>query len=163
MTIPAGSVSTDFIPSNILLRYDDKKSFDYLIDTLNRMAFLLNNKDIGQYSANTVINGQVFRSPTTPSSLLGVYRVVIDVGALPNAGVTNTAHGITTTNNTIFTRIYGVAKDPGTPQWIPLPYVSATNPVQIDVNNTNVVVTTTTNMSAYTTCHVVLEWMEDLP
>ena len=160
MSIPAGSVSSDFLPTNVVLRRDDK-SFDYLQDLLTRIAFLLNDKDIGQYTATGIINGQTFRSNTVPSTLLGVYRVVVDTGALPNAATNTVAHGITTTANTYFTRIYGAAKDPATPLWIPLPYVSAVNPVEIFVDATNINIVTTTNMSAYTLSHIVLEWVED--
>ena len=51
MSIPAGSVSSDFLPTNIILR-DDKKGFEYLVDLLNKTAFIVNGKDIGQYTAN---------------------------------------------------------------------------------------------------------------
>ena len=128
-----------------------------LYQNLGLMATVLNTKDTGIYQLTEFVNGQRFFSNPAYNSSTAVqptprqdYRMVINFGALPDSTTKSVAHNIAVNAGTTFTRIYGAATDPNT-LGIPIPNVEATNPVQINVDPTNVNITTTTNMTAFTT------------
>ena len=163
-----------FIPTTDIFQADDpKQMLIQLRQAFNDVANVLNIKDSGFYVETEFVNGQLWFKPTVP--LVGkepnfrqVFRKVIDCGALPNAGVKNVAHGITTNQNFSFTRIYGVSTDPAAAtvnSAIPLPYINVAAPadsVQLSVTATNVVLTTTTaNYVNYITTYVVLEYIKE--
>ena len=146
-----------------------------LRNNFNNIVIALNTRDSGYYAQEEYINGQLFypdysrsdSATSTPPQFRQVYRKVIDCGALPNAGVKNVAHGITflpAAGNTTFiaTRIYGAATDPAARILIPLPYSSPTlnQNISVSVTATNIVITTGINMTAYTTSHVVVEYLK---
>lgn len=140
-----------------------------LYQNLNLMSVNLNLKDTGYYSTDSFITGQRFfpkpgltsQSATTPD-FRQTYRKVVNFGALPDTTTKNVAHGITCDDNTIFTRIYGVATDPtGTYSYLPLPYASNTlvNNIDLSVTGTNVSITTGIDRTAYTIVYVIIEWL----
>lgn len=147
-----------------------KKILVYMYQNLNLMALVLNVKETGQYqNAYATINGQQWfpnpgltsASSTTPTQR-PVLRTVINFGVLPNAAKKSVAHGITCTTVTTFTRIYAVASDTTDNLYIPIPFVDVTgvNPVQLDVDGTNVNITTITDLRKYNICYVVLEYIQ---
>ena len=71
-----------------------------------------------------------------------VYTKAVSCGTLPNATTDTTAHGITGIDNII--SITGFAKDPATPEYIPLPYSSPTlvDNILVKVGATNITITT---------------------
>ena len=83
------------------------------------------------------------------------YQKVVSIGALPNAGAGNTAHGIHTIKNVI--GVSGYATD-GTNHYT-LPYGSPTanDNIEVAVNATNIVVTTGKDRSGETG-YVVLQY-----
>jgi hypothetical protein len=139
-----------------------------LYQNINLMAIVLNTKDSGYYDQSEFVNGQVwFPNPTLNSTsqltptFRQVYRKVINFGLLPNASTDSVPHGITVTNATKFTRIYGVANDTTGNSYIPLPFVDAAgNSIQLDVDATNVNITTTSNRTSYTLTYIVLEYIQ---
>ncbi len=140
-----------------------------LYQNINNMALVLNTKDSGYYWNNEFINGQVFYpNPALNSSTAQtpearqVYRLVVNFGALPNTATKTVAHGITCTQKTSFTRIYGCATDPVGLTYIPLPYASATaaDNIELFVDSTNVNVITSADYSAYTITYIVLEYLQ---
>jgi len=147
----------------------------HLRNNFNNIVFALNTRDSGYYSQEEYVNGQLFypnysrsdSATSTPPQFRQVYRKVIDCGALPNAGAKNIAHGITflpAAGNTTFvaTRIYGAATDPAARILLPLPYASPTLNlnISVQVDATNVVITTGVNRTAFTTSHVVVEYLK---
>lgn len=140
-----------------------------MYQNLSNMANLLNIKDSGYYVQNEFLNSQgFFQNPSTTTNttinpeLRNVFRTVVNFGALPNAGATSVNHGISVTSTYTFTRIYGCASNPGT-AFIPIPYASSVDVahnIQLDVNATQVTITTGANYSAYTTTYVVLEYIK---
>jgi hypothetical protein len=94
----------------------------------------------------------------------GGFRMVINFGALPNAATKSVPHNIPITSQYSATLVLGAATNPtatGTnPIWIPVPRVDATDPVALSVTSTNVVITTVTNLSAFTICYIVLEYLK---
>ncbi len=80
---------------------------------------------------------------------------------MANTGTTNIAHNITGINNNwSFTRIYGVAFSPVATRWIPLPNGGPAFEVQLDVDATNINITTTANLTAFTSSTVILEFFK---
>ena len=139
---------------------DEFKEFLVLLRrSINDIAMVLNIKDSGYYVDTEFVNGQLFfpdpaidDTTSTPSAFRQVFRKLINCGALKNNGSTTVAHGLTITADFSFTRIYGVATDPST-SFIPLPYAHVTdaNNISLDVNATNVVITTGSDRTGYTT------------
>lgn len=145
-----------------------------LSKSFNDSNLAVNLKDTGYYVEQEFINGQVFFANPALSSTTAqtptfrqVFRKVINFGALPNAGATNVAHGITVDANTTFTRIYGTASDVGaSKEYIPLPYVDvggtvAAGNIELHVDATNVTITTTGNGTNFTVCYVILEYLKN--
>jgi hypothetical protein len=150
---------------------DFKEFLVSLRQSITDVAHVLNIKDTGYYPTQHFACGQGwFQSFTVapvskPSGvdMRPVMRQTYNCGALPNTGNKPIAHGITIdANHPIrFTRIFGTANDIASFRYIPLPHVSATDPVSISVNNTHINITTTSNMSAYTISYVTLEWITE--
>ena len=137
-----------------------------MYQNLGLMATVLNTKDTGIYQLTEFVNGQRFFSNPAYNSSTAVqptprqdYRMVINFGALPNSTTKSVAHNIAVNAGTTFTRIYGAATDPDT-LGIPIPNVDATNPVAINVDPTYVNITTVTDMTAFTSVIVVIEYLK---
>lgn len=153
-----------------------------LRQNFNNIVLALNIKDSGYYSQEEFVNGQLFypdytrvnSASSAPATFRQVFRKVINTGTLPNAGTTNTPHGITllptippaapgTPTTFIATRIYGCATDPVNRIFIPLPYSSPTalnQNILVNWDATNVNITTGINMTAFTISQVVLEYVK---
>ncbi|HTJ49060.1 MAG TPA: hypothetical protein VL443_06355 [Cyclobacteriaceae bacterium] len=136
---------------------------------INNIVLVLNIKDTGQYQLSEFVNGQVFFSNPALSSGTAQYpqdrqviRKVINFGALPNTATKSVAHGITCTSTTTFTRIYGCASDVTGKNYIPLPYASPTlaNNIELNLDATNVNITTGSNRINFTITYVVVEFIQ---
>lgn len=134
----------------------------------NDIALVLNIKDSGYYALEEFNTGQIlFPDPASLATsaqepvFRPIIRKVINFGSLPNATTKSVAHGITFNANTSFVKIYGAATDPST-SYIPLPYAHPTdaNNIAVDVDGTNVTITTGSNRTGYTTSYVVLEYIQ---
>lgn len=141
-----------------------------LHQNIGKIATALNTKDTGYYPTFEFNCGQLF-FPSTATAAVAAYNVnpneyrpvirkVVEFGALPNTATKSVAHGIAFDINYTMTRLYAVATDPvSTFSYIPIPYASATNQVEMNVDGTNINITTVSDMSAYTICNVVLEYI----
>lgn len=134
-----------------------KELFVRLHQNINSIAMLLNLKDTGQYSPQEMVCGQQYKFGDKPKQ---VFRKVINFGALPNTASKTSAHGISITTDYIFTRIYGVASDTTSKNYIPLPYASVTDAdnVELKVDGTNITITTGKDRTAFDTTYVILEF-----
>lgn len=125
-------------------------------------AYIVNQKQNGQYDTIEQLAGQYFFVVNNNQSKRQAFRKVINWGALPNAAAQSQAHGIT--GITVWTNIYGAARGNrvGVPfPGFPLPYVNlAGNSIQVDVDDTNVTITTSINYSDYDAI-VVLEYLKE--
>lgn len=138
-----------------------------LYQNLNIMANAVNSKDSGLYDTNAFFNNQAF-FPAPGSSGLesaqyrAVIRLLINFGALPNAGTKSVAHGITITPKTTITRLYAAASDTSGNNYIPLPYSSPTlvNNIELNLDATNVNIITGSNRSNFNICYVVIEYIQ---
>jgi len=166
--LPPDSINS-FVPNDLIIPTNFDEANLVLTDYFRQTVDALNDKEIAQYSTTELVTGQKWFIPGDPNQYRFTYRKVIDFGALPNAATKSVAHGITTTNTTIFTRIFATATDPAAStvnQAIPIPYVdpnTLANGIEINVDATNVNITTAANYTAYTTTYVVLEYIQNAP
>ncbi len=159
-----------FDPSNVYnsdLDENLKLLLVRLYQDLNYMANVVNVKETAQYTnAFPMVNGQQWfpnpllnsNSSTTPVQR-NVFRTVINFGALPNTGIKSVPHGITCTSGVTFTRIYATASDTTGLKYIPIPQSNIIVGVEIDVDATNVNISTAGNLTNYNVCYVVLEYL----
>lgn len=145
------------------------KEYKELLDQLGvafvTMASIINTKDTGIYNTYVTTNEPFLCNrqwfATQPQrGLRDSFRVVVNFGALPNAATTSVAHGIPFNgNNYILSRLEAYATDPVGYNYIPIPYAGAANSIEINLDQTNVNITTTTNRTAFTTCYVIIEYI----
>lgn len=154
-----------FIPTSIILpdTQKDKEHNLILTDYLKKIIGALNDKDIAQYVTQEVLNGQKFFTPNDNNRFRDAFRIVINFGALPNTASTSVAHGITVDANTTFTRIYGTSSSPASNLYIPLPFSSSTlsENIKIEIDATNVIITTGDDKTAFTVTYVILEYVKN--
>ena len=138
---------------------EDEKEFKYqLNNTYQRIASTVNTKEGALYvPQEKITGGQYFDSTNTQKNKI-VYRMVVNFGALPNAGSKSVPHNISGWNSDFrLTREYGAATDPIALKALPLP----NDGILLENDSTNVTVTTTTNRSAYTATTIVLEYTKE--
>lgn len=140
-----------------------------LYQNINSITTALNLKDSGYYDTLEFVTGsQLFPNPSLSSSsstvptFRNIYRTTVNFGALPNTAAKAVAHGIPITAGYSFVKIYGAASDQAALSFIPLPYASPTlaNNIQVDVDATNVTITTGSNRTNFTIAYVVLEYIK---
>lgn len=158
----------NFVPNDLIIPDDPVTQELVLTDYFRYIVNALNSKEIAIYDEQEIATGGVWFNSTNREVPRYAFRTVIDFGTLPNAGTTSVAHNITTTQNTVFTRIYAVSTDPAastTNRAVPIPYVNMAAPadgIEIDVDATNVNITTTTaNWINFTNTYVVLEYLQN--
>lgn len=134
----------------------------------NRMISAINLKESGLYDEIETLSGQIYFPVNVDSSTQRepikrtVQRKTINFGALPNTATKSVAHGISLQDNAIGIRIIGCATRPGPGiSMIPIPFASPTlaNNISVDVDGTNVNVTTGSDRTAYTICYIVIEYL----
>lgn len=135
-----------------------------LYQNINNIVLALNIKDSGYYDQTQFVNGQLFFPNTIlPQQYRQVQRIVINFGTLPNATSISIAHGITVNANTTFTRIYGAATNNTQTSFIPIPYSSASsvnNNIELEITDTDVIITTSADYSAYITTYIIVEFLQ---
>ena len=141
---------------------------------IKRIIDAVNKKEGSLYYLQEIGNFQSYFTPNAPFQFRNVYRTVVNFGALPNAGTKSVAHniqGIDANNPAAssfsFTHIYATSSNQtaGAEQFIPIPYIDTGailgSDVGIYVDATNVNITTTANLSAFTVTYVVLEYLKN--
>ena len=155
---PSNSIGFQ-IPETVTFAKEQDAFTKQLTGLYQDLARCSNAKELGLYNFTESLNGQTFPG-ATPQKKTGVYRKVIECGALPNAANKPVAHGISgIANSWMFTRIYGVARNPTTTQFIPLPDSGAFQ-VSLMVDATYINIATIANLTAFTYSIVILEYMK---
>ncbi len=140
-----------------------------LYQNINNISLLLNIKDTGYYPLEEFLTSQgyfpsaaMIANDYTSANTRGVFRKVINFGALPNTATKSVAHGISITTTFTFTRIYATASDTTGLTYIPIPYASPTDAsnIELSVDVTNVNITTGSNRTNYNVTYVVLEYLK---
>lgn len=139
-----------------------------LYQNINNISLAVNLKDTAYYVEQEIINSHQFFTTVTSGGSSNqnyrqVYRKVINFGALPNTATTSVAHGISFDANYSITRVYGAATDPVGFTYLPLPYAhpTAANNIALDLDATNVNITTGSNRTAYTKCYIIVEFLKN--
>lgn len=150
----------DVIPE----KWDDARII--LVEQLKRLANGVNGREISYFLDEELLAGKFFIPGVNDNQAFrSVLRKVIDFGALPNAGTKSVAHGITVDQNFTLTDLWADATKPTVAySAIPIPYASPTlnENIKINIDATNVNITTAINYSAYTTCFVTIEYLQEL-
>jgi hypothetical protein len=126
-----------------------------IFDQFNKMVDIVNIKAIGVYT-DTIFPSAEKWYLNADVKAQGVLYVTVDCGTLPNTGVVNVAHNIPITTGYRIIEFYGTATDPVgflTRSMLGDPNIS------ILINQTNIVITTTANLSAYTQSHLVIKYV----
>ena len=152
-----------FLPPTFYFPDDPEQLKEQLRLQYTDTAERLNKREISVYSPVEIQNGQTWFG-ANPQKFRNAFRKVIDFGALPNATSKSVAHNITITDQFQFTKLYAVAtKPPLSPSVLPIPFSSPTliNNISLELDSTNVIITTGIDRTAYTRCYVVLEYLKN--
>lgn len=170
---PGNLIQTTFVwnaqeVQSLNIDKDLKRLLVQLYQNLNQVTLALNAKDTGFYNEQEFLTGQQFFSvPGVNSTSQSapdqrqVFRKVINFGALPDTTTKSVPHNISLQAGYSFTRIYGCATNPGS-SFIPLPYASTTlnENIELEVDDSDINITTGINRTSYTICYCVLEYIK---
>lgn len=169
------NTQTAYLPGDFDLPSNVEGIRDFVLKRERLTSSILNVKEIGQYETIELLNAQQWFStevPTAPRKTRYAFRKVIDFGTLPNTSTKSVAHGLTLDDGVnpstwFFTRITATAYDPtrGAEKIISIPYydiagAGVSNPINLNGDQTNVNITTTSNRTNFTRCYVVLEYLK---
>lgn len=145
---------------DVPLEWEDAN--DFLNWYLKQNTNLLNSKAIGTYSSQSIPAGK--RLYIT-SKEYEAFRLTIDFGALPNAGVKTVAHGITPyLPGFRLLNMFLSATNTTTGEAFSLQYYSiAASDITLLIDPTNVTVTTASNYSPYNVSYVIIEFLTGVP
>jgi hypothetical protein len=151
---------------------NSKQSMLAVRQNINAIALVLNNKVSGNHALTEFVNSKTWYpdpalSSTTdkrPSLRQGFGKVII-IGALPNTAVKTVAHGLDFVAGTtwMFTKIEGVGTKPGNAVG-PVQPAAVSFPsrlIDVSVDQTNVIIETFADYSAYTRTIVYLEFIKE--
>lgn len=128
---------------------------DAFNDLYQDIASTTNTKVGGVYVPIEKLTSAQYFIASNPQKNRAVYRMVVDFGALPNTTNKSVAHNISGWNNQYrLVQSYGGATDPTGISAIPVP----NDNIFLEINATNVIITTTADYSAYTETTVVIEY-----
>ena len=147
------------------------QAMPFIVEQLKGLANAVNVRTIGFYLDQEVLTGNSFIPGINIASDGGssqqfrsILRKVIDFGTLPNAMKKSVPHEITFDGNFSLIQMYLSATDPVNFLAFGLMYWSNSTPGSIILNmdDTNVNVTTTSDYTAYTRSFVVIEYIQEL-
>jgi hypothetical protein len=150
--------------SNQLSDFDIPENFDDFSDVFERehkrVIDTVNTKEGGLYLLQESATFQQYFNEVDPQSNRNVYRKVINFGSLPNATTKRVPHNVALTSTARITRMYGGSTDPSTIQFKPLPFSSPTliNNVTLEADQTDIIITTGADLSAFRFTTVVFEY-----
>lgn len=162
-----------------------------LRQTINTIALSSNTKFSGHFVLEEFVNGNLwFKDPELNSTtekaatLRQEHHIVINFGALPNSTTKSVAHGLNIQDSWTFVRQVACATDPVAHTSIGIPFsigsggaggidISAikwsdttigagtSDFIGIDIDDTNVNITTGSDRTSYTRCVVVLSYIKE--
>ncbi len=137
-----------------------------MYQNMNTITVALNLKESAYYDTSEFVTGaQFFPNPAVPVGTVAdfrpPYRMVVNFGALPNAALKSVAHNIPVNNGYTITRFYASSFNPTTLVGIPIPYASvAADNIEMNLDATNVNITTLSNRTGFTNTIVVIEYLK---
>lgn len=142
-----------------------KEAQGFFTEQLKRISEGVNVRDIALYIENeTLTGGQFVPDSNDPTDLRSVFRKTIDFGSLPNSSTKSVAHGISIDSRFTLVKLVASATDPVNFLSLSIPYASATltDVIEINVDDTNINITTSKDYSSYTRCFVILEFLKEI-
>ena len=149
---------------------NEERAFEMISERERRTASLINVKENAQYNLFEIQTCQQwFTNFNVSNSTLPLYgfRIVVNLGTLPNTATLTVPHGISQLQPTaFFTQVQGFAVNPtavgGAPKYIQFPYASPTaaDNIEIYADDTNVYVITGKDQTAFTRAYAVLEYVK---
>ncbi|HVW99260.1 MAG TPA: hypothetical protein VHA52_02300 [Candidatus Babeliaceae bacterium] len=145
----------------------DSQEFKELIvrlyQTINNIILSLNIKDSGYYLNQQFVTGSLFFNTNNNfTQLRPVYRTVVNFGTLPDNTTKSIAHGITNLGTSwSLVRLDVLSTNPDTTS-IHIPGFDPsdiTKPINAWFDTKNVTIQTKSNMTAYTTTWVIIEYI----
>ena len=143
----------------------------FIVEQLKRLANAVNVREIGYFLDQELLSGKSFIPGSNETAAGGtsqqfrtILRKVIDFGALPNSTTKSVPHEISFDANLTLIDMWLSATDPTNLLAFSLAYWSNSSPGSIILNmdSTNINVTTTSNYSTYTRSFVVCEYIQEL-
>lgn len=140
---------------------EEKEDFrDFSTEQLRIHATNINRREIGFYLDQQLLTGKNFIpgvNSANDQQFRNVFRKVIDFGTLPDTTTKSIAHGITFDTNFTLIELYASATDPVGFQAFTVEFGGTT--VYLNMDATNVNITTTADYRAYTRCYVIIEYL----
>jgi hypothetical protein len=153
-----------FLPAygSIPEKWDDARAF--LSEQIKRISQAVNVREIGWMLDQQSYNGQQFipLASSTSGVYRSVFRIVVDCGSLPNATTKSVAHGLTVNENFTLIHLYAAAtKASSAFASLPIPYSSPTlnENIKINLDDTNINITTAIDYSDYTRTFTTIEYL----
>lgn len=155
----------DVVPEN----WEEARPF--LVEQLKAICNAVNAREIGFFLDEELLSGKQFipavNNPTgAQDQFRSVLRKVINFGTLPNTSTKNVPHGLVFDANFTLVQLFGAATDPVNFIGFPLPWaemkVPAAGNIQLEIDATNVSITTGSNRSNFTRCFVVIEYLQEI-
>jgi len=172
MNVSENQIFESFVPvyDAIPDKWEDARPF--VVEQLKKISNAVNIREIGWFLDEELLSGKAFipgensGGGSTNQAFRQVFRMVVDFGQLPNATSKSVPHNIPNVgNNFTLTFIGAYASDPVAFTYIPIPYAdpnTLANAIKLDMDDTNVTITTGTNRTNYTRCYVTIEYMQEL-
>lgn len=172
MNVSENQIFESFLPvyDAIPEKWDDARPF--VVEMLKRISNAVNIREIGWFLDEELLTGKAFipadnaGGGSTNQAFRQVFRMVVDFGSLPNSSAKMVPHNIPDIgNNFTLTFMGAYASDPSGLTYLPIPYAdpnTLANAIELDMDDTNVIITTGTNRSNFTRTFVVIEYMQEL-
>jgi hypothetical protein len=146
----------NFLASEVAFSQDQGQLIMDMYRKINDLVTIINAKTTGIYNNEEYFTCERWHLNARRGQPKALYKITVDCGALPNAGTKNIAHGLPLAATWDIVNIFGVAKNPTTPIWIQIGEKDMT----VDINATNIVITTLVDFSAYTTSYVTIVYIK---
>lgn len=150
----------DVVPEN----WEEARQF--LVEQLKKVSNAINIREIGWWLDEELISGKQFfpSGASDPPQFRTILRKVIDFGALPDTAMKSVAHGITFDANFSLIQMFASATDPTNFIALPIPFASGVlvESVKMDMDATNVNITTYQTRSSFTRCYVTIEYIQEI-
>jgi|SRR5580692_4086821 hypothetical protein len=170
MTIGIDSQNLEsFVPVYDVAPKTWEEGMPFIVEQLKKLANAINAREIGFFLDQELLTGKNFIPGINDASDGGssqqfrsILRKVIDFSSPGGIAASNSKpHGITFDNNFTLMQLYGSATWPNNFA-IPIPYVTASNFIQLYMDTTNVNIVTNGPFTNYTRCFVVIEYIQEL-
>ena len=147
-----------YIPVYDVVPEEWPQARQFLVEHLKKITTGVNNREVGTFYDVEVLSGKRFIPADNSQEPRSVLRKVIDVGTLANSGTTTEPHGLTVDANFTLVAMWGGTTDP-------VAFTAASMPnqdINLSLDSSNIIVTTTSDYSAYTRSYVIIEFLQEI-